>query len=54
MKIGCLSWTRTNDQAVNSRLLYQLSYQAPKLDEGAKIRQTCALGQGWCTKICDK
>jgi hypothetical protein len=26
-KIGSPSWTRTNDISINSRMLYQLSYQ---------------------------
>jgi hypothetical protein len=26
--MSCLTWTRTRDQAINSRLLYQLSYEA--------------------------
>jgi hypothetical protein len=30
LKNGSASWTRTNDQAINSRLLYQLSYRGSR------------------------
>ena len=31
---GSLSWTRTSDHSINSRMLYQLSYQGALLEAG--------------------
>lgn len=31
---GSLSWTRTSDHSINSRMLYQLSYQGARLEAG--------------------
>ena len=33
-KTGSLSWTRTSDHSINSRMLYQLSYQGARLEGG--------------------
>ncbi len=31
-RLSCFTWTRTKDNAINSRGLYQLSYEAPSND----------------------
>lgn len=33
--VGSSNWTRTSDQAINSRLLYQLSYRGILSNSGA-------------------